>query len=158
MNQIHSLNKINNIIKEFKLKNERDPSYEEIENILNIPASKIDSILNLDIKTVSVDTPFKDDTEGTLIDVIPNNNAPKTDESLIKESLSIEINKILNKLPDRESDILRMYFGIQCKALTMEEIGKKFGITNERIRQIKEKAIKDLKDKHINYIKKLLNG
>lgn len=158
MNQLHTINKINKLTKEYQLKYERNPSNEEIESILNIPKDKIDAIINLNTKIVSVDTPFKDEEEGTLIDVIPNENSPKTDANLVKESEELEIDKILNKVTDREHDILKMYFGIKCKQFTMEEIGNKFGITNERVRQIKEKAIRDLKNKHINYIKKLLNG
>lgn len=81
----------------------------------------------------------------TLIDVIPNENSPKTDANLVKESEELKIDKILNKVTDREHDILKMYFGIKCKQFTMEEIGNKFGITNERVRQIKEKSYKRFK-------------
>ena len=104
---------------------------------------------------VSLDTPLNDNEEGTLIDIIPNGN-PKTDADLIKESNKIELNSIIDKLTNREQDIIRMYFGLTGKNFTLSEIGDKFGITNERARQIKEKALDKLKNNYSHILKKLL--
>lgn len=157
VNQIHTINKISKATQEFEKKYERTPSYLELEKLTDIQADKIDSIINSNNRIVSVDTPFKSEEEGTLIDVIQNYNSPKADLNLIKESEDKNIELILNKLSDREHDILIMFFGLGCYQMTLEEIGRKFGITSERVRQIKEKAIRSLKANK-NYINKILNG
>jgi RNA polymerase primary sigma factor len=146
VNQVHSSTKIYKAIKEFEQKNERQPSELELEEMINIPAEKINSILGSNHYVVSINTPFSDDgDDGTLVDVIPNNNIEATDATLEKESKDSKISALLNKLTIREHDIIRLYFGIGTKRLTLEEIGCKFGITNERARQIKEGAIRKLK-------------
>ena len=157
VNQIHTINKISKATQEFEKKYERTPSYLELEKLTDIQADKIDSIINSNNRIVSVDAPFKSEEEGTLIDVIQNYNSPKADLNLIKESEDKNIELILNKLSDREHDILIMFFGLGCYQMTLEEIGRKFGITSERVRQIKEKAIRSLKANK-NYINKILNG
>ena len=157
VNQIHTINKISKATQEFEKKYERTPSYLELEKLTDIQADKIDSIINSNNRIVSVDTPFKSEEEGTLIDIIQNYNSPKADLNLIKESEDKNIELILNKLSDREHDILIMFFGLGCYQMTLEEIGRKFGITSERVRQIKEKAIRSLKANK-NYINKILNG
>ena len=157
VNQIHILNKINKITQEYEKKYERVPNNEELSKILNIPANKIDAIINSNNRIVSVNTPFKDEEEGTLIDIIPNTNSPKSDDKLMEESKKKNIELILNSVGDREHDILIMFFGLGCYQMTLEEIGRKFGITSERVRQIKEKAIRSLKANK-NYINKILNG
>lgn len=151
ISQIHSASKINKAISDFEQKNQRIPSEEELEKILGIPANKINKILNSESKMLSIDTPFKDEEEGTLVDVIPNSNSPKADSLIEKEHKTKEINMLLNTLNDREHDIIRMYFGIGCFPVTLEEIGEKFGVTYERIRQIKEKALKELRKHKINW-------
>lgn len=156
VNQIHTINKISKATQEFEKKYERTPSYLELEKLTDIQADKIDSIINSNNRIVSVDAPFKSEEEGTLIDVIQNYNSPKADLNLIKESEDKNIELILNKLSDREHDILIMFFGLGCYQMTLEEIGRKFGITSERVRQIKEKAIRSLKANK-NYINKILN-
>lgn len=157
VNQIHTINKISKATQEFEKKYERTPSYLELEKLTDIQADKIDSIINSNNRIVSVDAPFKSEEEGTLIDVIQNYNSPKADLNLIKDSEDKNIELILNKLSDREHDILIMFFGLGCYQMTLEEIGRKFGITSERVRQIKEKAIRSLKANK-NYINKILNG
>lgn len=157
VNQIHTINKISKATQEFEKKYERTPSYLELEKLTDIQADKIDSIINSNNRIVSVDAPFKSEEEGTLIDIIQNYNSPKADLNLIKESEDKNIELILNKLSDREHDILIMFFGLGCYQMTLEEIGRKFGITSERVRQIKEKAIRSLKANK-NYINKILNG
>lgn len=156
-NQVHLISKINKTIAEFEQKYERKPSNEELENILGIPSEKISYILSASSKTVSVDSPLKDEEEGTLVDVIPNHNSPHTDEALREESKNKEIAMILKRLSYREHDIIRMFFGLGCDSMTLENISTKFGLTSERVRQVKDSAIKSLQGKHLEYVKKVLN-
>ncbi len=155
MNQVRLSSKILKTIQEFEQDNERKPTDEELEGLIGLSIEKINKIINSNNKMVSLDTPLNDDEEGTLIDIIPNGN-PKTDADLIKESNKIELNSIIDKLTNREQDIIRMYFGLTGKNFTLSEIGDKFGITNERARQIKEKALDKLKNNYSHILKKLL--
>lgn len=156
-NQVHLISKINRTISEFEQQYERKPSNEELEKLLKVPAKKISYILSVANKTVSVDSPLKDEEEGTLVDVIPNQNAPYADAALREESKNKEIAMILKKLSWREHDILRMFFGLGCDSMTLENISTKFGLTSERVRQVKDSAIKSLQGKHLEYVKKVLN-
>ena len=156
-NQVHLISKINRTISEFEQQHERKPSNEELEKLLKVPAKKISYILSVANKTVSVDSPLKDEEEGTLVDVIPNQNAPHADAALREESKNKEIAMILKKLSWREHDILRMFFGLGCDSMTLENISTKFGLTSERVRQVKDSAIKSLQGKHLEYVKKVLN-
>ena len=144
ISQIHIIAKINKTISEFEQLHNRRPSNEELEKIVDIPAHKIDKIMSSESKVVSIDTPFKDEEEGTLVDVIPNTNSPKADNIINEEYKKKEINMLLNTLSDREHDVIRMYFGIGCYPCTLDDIGEKFGVTYERARQIKESALKNL--------------
>ena len=144
ISQIHIIAKINKAISEFEQLHNRRPSNEELEKIVDIPAHKIDKIMSSESKVVSIDTPFKDEEEGTLVDVIPNTNSPKADNLINEEYKKKEINMLLNTLSDREHDVIRMYFGIGCYPCTLDDIGEKFGVTYERARQIKESALKNL--------------
>ena len=143
--QIHFASKINKVISEFEQEHQRKPSDDELEKLLGISISKINKIINSENRILSIDTPFKDEEEGTLVDVIPNKNSPKADNLINEEYKTKEINMLLNTLSNREHDIIRMYFGIGCYPITLEDIGEKFGLTYERIRQIKENALKNLK-------------
>lgn len=106
-------------------------------------------------KAVSIDTPFTIGEDNSLIDVLPNSNSLPADCVTNDESIHIEINRALNTLQDRSREILKMYYGIGCQELDMEEIANKFGITRERVRQIKEESIKKLR-KNSNFLKELL--
>ena len=153
LNQVTLLNKIRKATAEFAGKNERDPSLKELEEITGIPSDKIYAILNISAKLISVDSPFKDEEEGTYIDIIPNQNSPKADAALIKESNEADIVKVLSPLGPRSHDIIRMYFGLGTREMTLTEISEKFGVTSERIRQIKEKALDIIKDNVRIYLK-----
>ena len=153
LNQVTLLNKIRKATAEFAGKNERDPSLKELEEITGIPSDKVYAILNMSAKLVSVDSPFKDEEEGTYIDVIPNQNSPKADAELMKESKEADIAKVLSPLGPRSHDIIRMYFGLGTREMTLTEISEKFGVTSERIRQIKEKALDIIKDNVRMYLK-----
>lgn len=153
LNQVTLLNKIRKATAEFAGKNERDPSLKELEEITGIPSDKVYAILNMSAKLVSVDSPFKDEEEGTYIDVIPNQNSPKADAELMKESKEADIAKVLSPLGPRSHDIIRMYFGLGTREMTLTEISEKFGVTSERIRQIKEKALDIIKDNVKTFLK-----
>ena len=145
LNQVGSLNKINKAYQRFEQEHERKPSAEELADILDIPVDKIADTLKMSGRQVSVDAPFVEGEDNSLIDVMVNEDSPNADYKLINESLSREIDRALEQLTPREADILRSFFGIGVPEKTLEEIGIELDLTRERVRQIKEKAIKKLK-------------
>ena len=145
LNQVGSLNKINKAFSKFEQEHERKPSPEELAESLDLPADKVADTLRVSGRHVSVDAPFVDGEDNSLLDVLVNNDSPNADRALIMESLSKEIHRALSTLTERESDIIRLFFGIGCQEMTLEEIGERFGLTRERVRQIKEKAIRRLR-------------
>ncbi len=153
LNQVGSLNKISKALSKFEQENERRPSPEELAETLDVPVDKIADTLKVSGRHVSVDAPFADGEDNSLLDVIPN---PSADSFLNQESLSKEVDRALKQLHERESDILRMFFGIGCQEMTLEEIGAKFDLTRERVRQIKEKAIRRLKGQKSRLLKTYL--
>lgn len=155
LNQVGSLNKINKALSKFEQENERMPSSDELADILEIPRDKISDTLRVSGRHVSVDAPFVDGEDNNLLDVLVNNDSPNADRGLVNESLNKEIERALSTLTERERDIVKDFFGIATPEMTLEEIGEKFGLTRERVRQIKEKAIRRLR--HSNR-SKLLKG
>ena len=145
LNQVGSLNKIGKVLSRFEQENERRPSAEELAEELDIPVDKITDTLKVSGRHVSVDAPFVEGEDNSLLDVLVNEDTPNTDGTLMYESLSREIDRALATLTERERDIIKMFFGIGCQEVTLEEIGDKFGLTRERVRQIKEKAIRRLR-------------
>jgi RNA polymerase primary sigma factor len=145
LNQVGSLNKINKAYSKFEQENERKPSPEELAESLELPADKVADTLRVSGRHVSVDAPFVDGEDNSLLDVLVNNDSPNADRALIQESLAKEIHRSLATLTEREADIIRLFFGIGCQEMTLEEIGERFGLTRERVRQIKEKAIRRLR-------------
>lgn len=145
LNQVGSLNKINKALSKFEQDNERMPSPEELAEILDIPRDKIADTLRVSGRHVSVDAPFVDGEDNSLLDVLVNNDSPNADKGLVNESLNKEIERALSTLTERERDIVKDFFGIGTQEMTLEEIGEKFGLTRERVRQIKEKAIRRLR-------------
>jgi RNA polymerase primary sigma factor len=145
LNQVGSLNKINKAFSKFEQEFERKPSPEELAEVLDLPKEKVADTLRVSGRHVSVDAPFVDGEENSLLDVLPNNDSPNADKALMNESLSKEIERALATLTEREREIIRYFFGIACQEMTLEEIGEKFGLTRERVRQIKEKAIRRLR-------------
>jgi len=145
LNQVGSLNKINKAYSKFEQEHERKPSPEELAETLDLPADKVADTLKVSGRHISVDAPFVDGEDNSLLDVLPNTDSPNADKKLIMESLSREIDRALATLTERESDIIRLFFGIGCQEMTLEEIGERFGLTRERVRQIKEKAIRRLR-------------
>lgn len=145
LNQVGLLNKISKESALFEQRNERRPTSEELSDILDIPAEKIDEALSHSGSLLSVDAPFEEGESNSLLDVLPNGDSPTTDKSLMNESLATEIDRALSTLSEREKEILQMLFGIGCQEMTLEEIGDHFGLTRERVRQVKEKALRRLR-------------
>lgn len=146
LNQVGSLNKINKALSQFEQKNERSPSNEELSEMIDIPQDKISDTLRVSGRHVSVDAPFVEGEDNSLLDVIPNDDSPMADRGLVNESLSTEIERSLQILTTREREIIKSFFGIGCQEMTLEEIGERLDLTRERVRQIKEKAIRKLKE------------
>ena len=145
LNQVGSLNQINKALSQFEQQYERQPSPDELADMLEIPREKIADTLRVSGRHVSVDAPFVDGEDNSLLDVLVNNDSPNADKGLVNESLNTEIERALSTLTERERDIVKYFFGIGCQEMTLEEIGEKFGLTRERVRQIKEKAIRRLR-------------
>lgn len=145
LNQVGSLNKINKALSRFEQEYERRPSPEELASRLEIPAEKIADTLKVSGRHISMDAPFVEGEDNSLLDVLVNDDSPVADRTLMNESLSREIERALETLSERERDIIKYFFGIQEPEMTLEEIGEKFGLTRERVRQIKEKAIRKLR-------------
>ena len=144
LNQVGSLNKINKAFSKFEQELERKPSPEELAESLELPRDKVTDTLKVSGRHISMDAPFIEGEDNSLLDVLPNNDSPKADKLLLTESLIKEIDRSLATLTERERDIIKLFFGIGIMEMTLEEIGEKFGLTRERVRQIKEKAAKEL--------------
>ena len=145
LNQVGSLNKINKALGKFEQENERQPSTDELADMIDIPKDKIADTLRVSGRHVSVDAPFVEGEDNSLLDVLPNEDSPSADRGLTNESLSTEIERALQILTMREREIIKSFFGIGCQEMTLEEIGERLDLTRERVRQIKEKAIRKLK-------------
>ena len=156
LNQVGSINKISKAQSRFEQEHERRPSALELADQLDVPVDKISDAMKVSGRHVSVDAPFVDGEDNSLLDVLPNEDSPMADQSLNQESLSKEVNRALEQLSPRERDILKMFFGIGCQEMTLEEIGAKFDLTRERVRQIKEKAIRRLKGQKSKLLKSYL--
>jgi len=158
LNQVGSVNKINREINRFEQLNERRPSVDEIAEKVDLPQEKIDEAMNINGHQISVDAPFVEGEDNSLLDVMANNDAPMADNLLVEESLRSEIQTALNALNERERNVLEASYGINQPELTLEEIGSKFGLTRERVRQIKEKAIRKLRNSKTNKFLKTYLG
>ncbi len=156
LNQVGSLNKITKEMARFEQENERRPSTEELAERLDMSVDKISDAIQVSGRPISVDAPFVVGEDNSLLDVLANDDSPMADADLNKESLSKEVDRALKQLYDREREILKMFFGIGCQEMTLEEIGAKFDLTRERVRQIKEKAIRRLKGQKSKLLKSYL--
>lgn len=145
LNQVGSLNKINKAYSKFEQTYERTPTSEELADVLELPKEKVSDTLRVSGRHISVDAPFVEGEDNNLLDVLVNQDSPHADRAIIKESLSMEIERSLATLTDRERDIVKLFFGLGETEMTLEEIGEHFGLTRERVRQIKEKAIRRLR-------------
>jgi len=146
LNQVSSLSKYNKAVAEFEQKNQRRPTPEELAKLLDLPKEKVMDTMRVSGRHVSVDAPFADGEDNSLLDVLENDDSPIADRGLINESLSKEIDRAFSTLTERERLILKLSFGISMPEMSLEEIGEKFGLTRERVRQIREKAIRRLRN------------
>jgi len=158
LNQVGSVNKINRMLNKFEQENERRPSIDEISEQIDLPEEKIDEALRVNGHHVSVDAPFSEGDDSSLLDVLVNEDAPLVDAELLMESLRSEIAHALRMLNDRERNVIKAFYGIGEPELTLDEIGAKFGLTRERVRQIKEKAIRRLRSNTKNKLLKAYLG
>ncbi len=146
LNQVGSLNKIKKVSNQLEQEYERTPSASEIAKAMEIPEDKIDAVMKISTRSVSMDAPVIPDEDTTLIDLMSPEDSKSTDEELMQESLRREIERSLSTLSEKERDVINLYYGIGMNhGLTLEEIGAKFDLTRERVRQIKEKAIRRLR-------------
>ncbi|NNC85990.1 MAG: sigma-70 family RNA polymerase sigma factor [Bacteroidia bacterium] len=148
LNQVGSLNKISKAYSKLEQEFEREPSADELAAVLELPSEKITDTMRVSGKHVSMDAPFVQGEDNSLLDVLENGDSPRADSLLMSESLQKEIERSLNTLTEREREVIKLFFGIGMNhGLTLEEIGAKFDLTRERVRQIKEKAIRRLRHK-----------
>ncbi len=158
LNQVGSVNKINREVNRFEQEHERRPSIDEIAAKVDLPEDKIEDALKVNTRHISVDAPFTEGDETSLLDILPNQDSPMADKALVAESLRNEISRALQTLNERERNIIEAFFGINQPEMTLEEIGDKFGLTRERVRQIKEKAIRRLRHNTKNKLLKTYLG
>ena len=145
LNQSGLINRVLKAQAQFEQQYERRASAEELADMLALPIDKVNEVMKINGRAVSVDAPFADGEDNSLLDVLPNNDSPMADNGLNQESLALEVSRVLSQLPSREREILKMFFGIGYPEMTLEEIGTRFELTRERVRQIKEKAIRHLR-------------
>ena len=150
LNQITSLNKINRVYEKHEQEYGFTPSTREVADFLNISEDEVIRTKLRSKRHMSYDAPFDENTDNNLLDVLVNNDSPGTDKLLISESLSHDVNSTLSTLTEIEREVTTLFFGIECDALTLEEIGERYELTRERVRQIKEKAIRKLRHKSRN--------
>lgn len=146
LNQVGSINKIKKTISLLEQQLNRPPSEEEIAKYLETSELKVNAAMRISNRSVSIDAPLTNDDDTSMVDFIVSDDTPKSDEHLIRESLTQEIQRSLSTLSDKEREVVNLYYGIGMNhGLTLDEIGDKFDLTRERVRQIKEKAIRRLK-------------
>ena len=158
LNQVGSVNKINRELNKFEQEHERRPSVDEIADRIDLPEDKIEEAMKVNNRHVSMDAPFVDGEDNSLLDVLADNDMPMADKALVQESLRKEIDRAIELLNDREQKVVRAFFGIGSPEMTLEEIGEKYNLTRERVRQIKEKAIRRLRHNTKNKLLKTYLG
>lgn len=158
LNQVGSVNKIKRILNKFEQENERRPSIDEIAEKTDMPHEKIEDVLKVDTRQVSVDAPMTESDGASMLDFMPSESEPSTDSQLVIESMREEIALALSVLNERERNVIEAFYGINQPECTMEEIGNKYGLTRERVRQIREKAIRKLKQNTKNKLLKAYLG
>ncbi len=158
LNQIGSLNRMKQTFAKLEQEFGRTPTAQEISSVLEISKETVTKTMMLQGKHISVDAPFAEDDDNSLLDVMHNDNTPKTDHVLMKESLMEEIERLLSTLSSREKGIIKHSFGINAQELTLDEIGKKYNLTKERVRQIREKALLHLRTSSKSHLLKTYLG
>jgi RNA polymerase primary sigma factor len=146
LNRVGALNKIGKKYSELEQELEREPTSAELADQLDMSMSEVTDTIKISGRHLSVDAPFNEGEDNRLLDVLPNEQQPPPDHGLMNESLRIEVRRALSTLSEREGEVVRLYFGLDSEhSLTLEEIGERFNLTRERVRQIKEKAIRRLR-------------
>lgn len=154
LNQIGYVSKVNHFYHDFMQNNNRAPSLDEVADALGMEKSKVNAALLTSGKHISMNAPLIDDEDSCLLDLLTNDDKGNADSSLISDSLKEEVHHALDLLPERESQVIRMYFGINTPELSLEEIGEKLNLSRERVRQIKEKALTLLRNAQIGSVLK----
>jgi RNA polymerase primary sigma factor len=154
LNQIGYVSKVNHFYHDFMQKNNRAPTLDEVADALGMEKSKVNAALLTSGKHISMNAPLIDDEDSCLLDLLTNDDKGNADSSLISDSLKEEVHHALDLLPERESQVIRMYFGINTPELSLEEIGEKLNLSRERVRQIKEKALTLLRNAQIGSVLK----
>ncbi|MDB2462909.1 RNA polymerase sigma factor RpoD/SigA, partial [Algibacter sp.] len=153
LNKIGSINKINKAYSHLEQTHERPPSAQEIANTLELTVSDVKQSMKISGRHVSMDAPFKEGETSNLYDVVQGQESPSPDAKLIKDSLNLEVNRVLDTLSEKEAEVIRHYFGISVKnPKSLQEIGDAFGLTRERVRQIREKGIRKLRQNSKNKV------
>ena len=145
LNRVGALNKIGKKFSELEQAFEREPTAAELAEQLEMSVAEIAETIKISGRHLSVDAPFVQGEDNRLLDILPNDQQPPPDSELMRESLRVEVQQVLNTLTQREAEVIKYYFGLDGVVLTLEEIGEKFNLTRERVRQIKEKAIRRLR-------------
>ena len=145
INQMGIIHKLRKVVQQFEQTHQRLPSVDEMAEQIDLPKERIVEIMSMITKKISMDAPISTSDDGSLLDVLPNKNSPDADAELLEAGLKKEIERALVALPEREQIILRGYFGINQREMSLEEIGAQTGLTRERVRQLKEKAIRRLR-------------
>ena len=158
LNKIGTINKINKVFNQLEQEYHRTPSAEEVSEIVELPEEKVSSTLRLQGRHLSVDAPFGEEEDGSLLDVMENKESPTADDSLVKDSLRKEIFRTLSILSEKERTVIERYFGLGRKEMSLEEIGHEIGLSRERTRQIKEKALRRLQRTSKNKLLKTYLG
>jgi len=144
LNRVGIINRINKAKAEFFQQNEREPSDAELAEFLDLTPDKVEEAVSHSSRHMSLDIPFGEDGDGSLLDVVPDDSQEPADASLQKESLQTDIRTVMAVLNSREKEVLTLYFGLGCQEMTLDEIGEKLDLTRERVRQVREKAIRKL--------------
>ncbi|HAN17035.1 MAG: RNA polymerase subunit sigma [Bacteroidetes bacterium GWC2_33_15] len=158
LNKVGSLNKIHKAYSTLEQQFDRSPTADELAAYVDLPKDKVEDTLQLSGKPLSVDAPFAEGEEGSLLDVMENTDSPDADSNLLDESLTKEVERTLSILPDKEKLVIKYYYGIGGTELSLEEIGEELNLTRERVRQIKEKAIRRLRHSSKNKLLKKYLG
>ncbi len=147
LNRVGVMNKVNRTLGDLEQKYEREPTAEEVADALEMTSIEVSDTIQMSSRHLSVDAPFSGSDDNSLLDVLPDNNSyAEPDSPLIEESLKMEVKKVLSSLSEREAEVIRLYFGlVNERSMTLEEIGERFKLTRERVRQIKEKSIRKLR-------------
>ena len=154
LNQVGNVSKVNRFFNKFIQENERRPSPDEVAEALGVDDNKVNNVVFSSGRHISMDAPLVEDEDSCLLDLMTNQDNEVTDSTLISESMKEEVHRALDALPEREAEVIKMYFGINTPELGLEEIGNRLNLSRERVRQIKEKALSLLRHAQIGTVLK----